>query len=397
VGYIFEQEIESIINVVRTKTIGEDDEIRLRSILKSPIHTSIKAYFRAEVEKIFQQEREKENRSKKLPYELPEVVSLQKQIDKLLILNYHFTRDEFDTLLDESVHFQFNYLCRPQWTLLNFIFGTNHVITTSVTESKLRYCVDYSYIPILLKRYIEERGYTEIKYEDFQALLKKIDDEIISLHNPEELARMLRPLFAFLESTLPPQAEERTIPINAAIVFFEDKRCTNIQQRLEIERDLRGYSNITLQNLIDILQSAYNNESPTIEQEEIQEQVLSTVNEENNESVSLPSTSVSENQESALSEISSEPIQANPTTLEVTLSSWFPQNVREKIVRKLFHKNEGAFQKVLVEIEEISQWADVAHYLDAFFITSNIDPFEEAAVLFTDTLYDYYHRISPSN
>ncbi len=396
-GYIFEQEIESIINVVRTKTIGEGDEIRLRSILKSPIHASIKAYFRAEVEKIFQQEREKENRSKRLPYESPEVVSLQKQIDKLLILNYHFTRDEFDTLLDESVHFQFNYLCRPQWTLLNFIFGTNRVITTSVIESRLKCCVDYSYIPYLIKRYIEEHGYTEIKYEDFQALLKKIDNEIIAIHNPEELARMLRPLFAFLESTLPPQAEERTIPINAAIVFFEDKRCNNIQQRLEIERDLRGSSDITLQNLIDILQSAYSNESPAVEKEEVKEQLLSIVNEENTSESSSPSTSVSENQESALSEISSEPIQANPTTLEITISSWFPKNIREKIVRKLFHKNEGAFQKVLAELEESSQWADVAHYLDAFFITNDIDPFEEAAVLFTDTLYDYYHRISPSN
>ncbi len=113
-GYIFESDIASIINSVRAKTIGEEDGIVLKKVLSARIHPALKAYFKSEVEKILLQERGLEHRSKKLPYALPEVVSLQHRIDTVLVQNYRFGRQEYESLLDESVHFQFNYLCRPQ-------------------------------------------------------------------------------------------------------------------------------------------------------------------------------------------------------------------------------------------------------------------------------------------
>ena len=80
-GYIFEAEIAAIMNTVRARTIGESENIRLREVLRSDIHPAIKAYFKAEVERILQEERALELRSKKLSYSLSEVSSLQHQID----------------------------------------------------------------------------------------------------------------------------------------------------------------------------------------------------------------------------------------------------------------------------------------------------------------------------
>jgi hypothetical protein len=37
-GYIFEQEIESIINAVRANTIGEEDQVLLKRVLAADIH-----------------------------------------------------------------------------------------------------------------------------------------------------------------------------------------------------------------------------------------------------------------------------------------------------------------------------------------------------------------------
>ena len=51
-GYIFEQEIEAIKNAVRARTIGEEETIRLRHVLGANIHPSVKAYCKAEVEKL---------------------------------------------------------------------------------------------------------------------------------------------------------------------------------------------------------------------------------------------------------------------------------------------------------------------------------------------------------
>jgi len=191
-GFIFEAEIDSIIHAVHIKTIGEDDGIVLKKILAAPIHPAIKAYYKAEVEKKLAQEHGLEYRSKKFSYALPEIRSLEGQIDLLLVQNYHFSLQEFESLLDEAVHFQFNYLCRPQWTLLNFIVGEQRRVASEHVEKRLKYCVDYTYFPELLFRYITDHGLAEVTYEEFKSLVEKIDREVVARHSSLELAHMTR-------------------------------------------------------------------------------------------------------------------------------------------------------------------------------------------------------------
>lgn len=411
-GYIFEQEIETIINVVRTRTIGEADGILLKHILRAPIHPSIKAYFRAEVEKVLHQEHAREFLSKKLAYGIPEVVSLRKQIDKLLLLNYQFTREEFESLLDESVHFQFNYLCRPRWTLINFIFGTNRTVSTTHIETKLTYCVDYSYFVHLIKQYCTARGLTELKYEEFQTLVKRIDDEVIALHAPAELARMLKPLFTFLQATLPPTTDVLTIPINAAIVFFEDKQLHSIRERLEHERDVKAHNHVTMEDLTALIESLYDKSTPpepvleheqlTIVQEPPVEQLNPQLQYSLTESTTLsnqqnqvtneliqPEAIEKETETSVIPEKEHVEQEAIPPSYDVT--TLFPKKVYDKLLRVLFQRDARKFNRVLSEILALQHWDDVAHYLDGFYLVENIDPFCEEAVLFTDILYEYYH------
>ena len=86
--FLFEQEIDQILSTVRAQTIGESENITLRELLVANIHPALKAYFRAEVEKVLHDARTQELRSKRFPYSLPEVLSLQQQIDVLLVQHY---------------------------------------------------------------------------------------------------------------------------------------------------------------------------------------------------------------------------------------------------------------------------------------------------------------------
>ncbi|MBE0555640.1 MAG: hypothetical protein IH628_00265, partial [Proteobacteria bacterium] len=238
-GYIFESEIETIMNTVRVRTIGEADTITLRQMLRSDIHPAIKAYFKSEVEKQLIEARRQEVRSKNFPYALSEIVSLQRQIDVILVHQYQFDQAEFEVLLDQSVHFHFNYLCRPQWTLLNFMFEDRRRITTSEVLRKVRYCADFRYFPRVLQRYIGDKGLAEIEYTEFKSLVKRIDDAILERHSAEDLATLTRPLIKFLGMGLPNThfaMGEPTLPINAAIVFFEDKHMIELKEKLEEER-----------------------------------------------------------------------------------------------------------------------------------------------------------------
>jgi hypothetical protein len=417
-GYIFEAEIESIIHAVHIKTIGEDDGIVLKKILSAKIHPAVKAYFKAEVEKTLMQERGLEYRSKKFSYALPEVRSLEEQIDLLLVLNYHFSLQDFESLLDESVHFQFNYLCRPQWTLLNFIVGEQRRVASEVIEKRLRYCVDYMYFPELMKRYIIDHGLAEVTYEEFKSLIEKIDQEVVTRHSSLELAHMTRALFDFVESgKMVPQVEfeQQSLPINAAIVFFGDKNLAEICTRLEFERDHHRVLQITADRLADIIEvvrtgnedaTAHGCAPPLVPPDAVQHggEPESTVHVESTgpgqetidgasaaEKNVKPKTPVlvfGENDEKYLA--------STPSARQKEILDLFPGEEFALIVRKLFANDEPALRGAVTEISLLRTWEQVAQYLDKLFLMNQIDPFSAEAVGFTDKLYAHFHTSNAS-
>ncbi len=412
-GYIFEAEVESIIQAVHIKTIGEDDGIVLKKILSAGIHPAVKAYFKAEVEKTLAQERGLEYRSKKFSYSLPEVRSLEEQIDLLLVQNYYFSLQEFESLLDESVHFQFNYLCRPQWTLLNFIVGEQRRVASEHIEKRLKYCVDYTYFPELIKRYIADHGLAEVTYEEFKALVEKIDHEVVARHSSLELAHMTRALFDFIESgKMVPQVEfeQQTLPINAAIVFYEDKKNPEICARLEFERDRNHLLQITADRLADIIEivrtgnenaTAHLSASPIIPSNSIQHvnEPASTIIVDDTELVReiIDGTQVAEKSVQpktpllVFGENDEKYLASTPSAKQKEILDLFPEEEFALIVRKLFANDELAFRGAITEISLLREWEQVAQYLDKLFQINQIDPFSEEAVGFTDKLYTHFH------
>lgn len=415
-GYIFEQEIESIINAVRAKTIGEEDDVLLKRVLAADIYPALKAYFKAEVEKKLETARATETRSGNFPYGLPEVASLQKQIDLVLVYYYHFTRQEFESLLEESVNFQFNYLCRPQWTLLNFIIGDVRSVQASVVEKKLRYCIDYVYFPELIKRYMVAHGLAGMMYEEFKKLLEKIDNEVTARHSSYELAQMTRALFAFVETgktTPKDNLTQQTLPINAAIVFFEDKHLDEIRARLEFERDKHAVNVLTiaqLANFVEIVRTGDENAkavplttppSPVAEgkmTEPLPMPMSSKMSTQAEQPRIIPmpkshNVPVKEVPKAAkptvmvFGENDEQYIKATPGKKQHALLSIFTEVEQERLIRKIFKNDKPAFLALIMEISLAKEWAPAAHSLDALFMSNDIDPFSEDAVFFTDRLY----------
>lgn len=408
-GYIFESEIELIMNAVRSRTIGEAESIRLRDVLSAHLHPAVKAYFKARVQQMLQLDRQTEVRSKKFPYSLPEVVRLQEQIDLLLVHNYVFGQHDFALMLDHAVHFQFNFLCRPQWTLLNFIFENQRRRPTSDIRRKLRYCVDYSYYAEIIKRFIEDRGLAEMTYEEFSDLVEKIDQEIVSRHTSVELALMTRPILRFIESAqLAPgqQPTEAAIPINAAIVFFEDKKLNDIKDRLELERDRTEIKNLSLRRLANIIEKVstknedaevdFPEDHPEEERAVTVEEKPQQVDEAQPEPPKAPKPPIkiysdfkddepfvisqpvsSEGPNGTLDEISESGVLVN-------LHSLFSPSEEKTFIKKIFHKDELLFRESLDQLNRMADWKEASQYLQQIYITNDVDPFSEEAILFTD-------------
>ncbi len=386
-GYIFEQEIDQILATVRARTIGEDESITLRQVLNAAIHPALKAYCRAEVEKILEEERATEHRSKRFPYSLSDVISLQKQIDVLLVQHYEFTQDEFERVLDEAVHFEFNYLCRPQWTLLNYVVGERRRVGMSEVERKLARCVDYQYFPELIRRYSVDRGLAELTYEDFRSLVERIDREVVRRHRAPELAGMTRSLISFVDfGKASPHGPDNqpTLPTNAAIVFFEDKHLDEIKVRLEHERDKNGKATMTLAELAEIVREVWTEhedagpapaDSPTATspvEAVLTEMPTSAPTEE------APSTGVDE-------VVATEAVGPQPSLTD--LHDLFTHADIKRFVKSIFHKHDSAFRAALDDLNRFTAWDDASHFLDDLFVLQNVDPFSKEAVEFTDRVY----------
>jgi hypothetical protein len=411
-GFIFESEIELIMNSVRARTIGESETIRLKDILTADLHPAIKAYFKARVQQILQQERQTEVRSKKLPYPLPEVRRMQEQIDLLLVHNYEFGQHDFSLMLDHAVHFQFNFLCRPQWTLLNFIFENQRRRPTSDIRRKLRYCVDYAYYAEIIKRIIDDRGLAEMTYEEFSELLEKIDNEIVSRHSSVELSLMTRPILRFIEPTqTAPRVTlgDMTIPINAAVVFFEDKKLNEIKERLETERDKNSLTQVSLRmlaNLIEKVRTRNEDAEVVFPDEHVaeKEQEKRTEKVETPQPVSPDQAATPRGPVKVYSDFYDEqPKEGSPipTTDQstsvlaegggevgelVNLQSLFSPSEEKTFIKKIFDKDELLFRETLDQINKMTSWGEASQYLRQVFLTNDVDPFSEVAILFTDKI-----------
>ncbi len=413
-GYIFESEIEQIKNVVRTRTIGEAEAITLRDILVSKIHPAIKAYFKAEVERNLQQEHELETRSKKFSYTIPEVVSLQHQEDLLLMVHYQFNQNEFDSLLDQAVHFTFNFLCRPQFTLVEFLFENQRRMSTSSIERKLNYCPDYEYYSLLLKRYFTERGLTEMSYEEFKALLKKIDAEVISRHTSQELANMTKAIIGFVEAVQDksrPNGLPRTLPINAAIVFFEDKDLSEIKLRLEYERDHNKLLEIDLVRLAAIIEDvrSMSSEHPAVRAMAEVETNEPLVANQQSVKVSIDRMAAegiepikpievvnigrqteivpaSENQTESATILPSDVETVNLPAIESMLST----SEEKKILKSIFHKDKDEFHATLAALDRAGSWEEASLILDDLFLARDVSPQSKVAILLTEKTYERY-------
>ncbi len=421
-GYIFEAEIERIMNTVRARTIGEADTITLRDILTSKIHPAIKAYFKAEVERQLKEERQLEVRSRKFSYSIPEVTSLQRQMDLQLMVHYQFDQHEFDTLIDQAVHFTFNFLCRPQFTLMEFLFENQRHQSTSSIEQKLSYCVDYGYFSLLLKRYFTERGLAAVSYEEFKELLAKIDSEVVSTHSSFELANMTRAIVGFVEAVEEQargQEKASTLPINAAIVFFEDKNLSEIKLRLEYERDHNHLVNISIQRLAEIIEEVRaitsgrqlepvdGDAAPPIPPSDQNRQIVPEVERsdggegwrEQNGALeykddTVPASSPAESR--MFESVSSRSLGASAPVSDrlPDVNSLLSDSEKKKIVKKIFHKDEDEFHITLDLLSQATTWEEASLILDDLFLAKGIDPQSKIAILLTEKLFGRYHPVS---
>jgi len=242
---------ESLFRELSQRTIGDSSSISLKTVLDAAIPKGIKTYFQAEALSWFEHDLSSSRRFTRIDKTAPEMQHLATSFLVPLTAAYVFTREEFLETLENAILFLENYLCRPQWTLHNFVFEEPSPVTRDVLLAKLRYFTDYAYLPRLIEQIVRRRNLTEIEPGAFQELLARIDEEVVRQHTARELGMLLKPIFEFLNfaNSSPDQA----IPVKTVLLFFEDKKMPFHREYIDSICHIRNQTTITHESLLGMV------------------------------------------------------------------------------------------------------------------------------------------------
>lgn len=425
---MLEQETREIVTTLAQRIIGTAKSVTLRDVLAADSPGNIKLFMQCEVAQWLHNDLVNAPRFSNIRFGEIDVRHLTRTYTRTIAAGYSFTRDEFMETLESAVHFVGNYLCRPQWTLSQFLFPHADRISVVDMQVKFSYLADYLYLPRLVTGYMTQKHVKEIGRADFRALLARIDGEVTKRHSASELARLAEPIFDFL--LLARNITGKPIPVQPILAFFDDKAVIPVKEYIERICHIRNMTGITLDQLTAMIQDLYGelkndvtrlgtdfvlpaeqsapSEPSHIKQPDTKEQTVqvdaipSALEEpEPSESVQSDETAVrkpdtADTEQERVSGTDRRNIALSLTFSGMTgshqddehtfrdLRTMIDDRLQERFVHTIF-QNDGAYYNVVIDsLNGMQSWHEASRYLKTFYQTSGIDPFLPDVVQFTD-------------
>ncbi|MFM8437822.1 MAG: hypothetical protein ACKOAX_05055 [Candidatus Kapaibacterium sp.] len=167
----------------------------------------------------------------------PETASILRDLDLRYHKNARFERDQLLSIADAAVKGVLNYRVRPRTTLKWFVYRGEPTKPIHEIYLRMRYFADYPYLHEGFNRWLVQRGLRFdsldiISVLEFERLIKRIDDDAILDLSPSEFVNMIVPI-GYCFPPDPGEPADRGIPIEAVIIFLDDKEVYVIAQKLE--------------------------------------------------------------------------------------------------------------------------------------------------------------------
>ncbi len=265
---MFEKLIENtkarILNSIET----DNKFIYLQDLLHNDgIDPCFKSYFTAEVAWWVYKEQLIRGKNKHFDLERDDIKTFYKNIDELYMKSARFDRNNISKVTDNAVKTVLNYLVRPQTTLKWFIFRGE--LTKSFYEIILRldYFYDYSYLKnAIILNFGGALGKLEqtimVTSPSFAEQIDKIDSEKIATLDPDGFIELIKPIFELFNHNADIN-EDSQIPIEAIILYFDDKSLALLKQKTEsmlFDNDIKLISVKELRDLIESSSADISNE-----------------------------------------------------------------------------------------------------------------------------------------
>jgi hypothetical protein len=256
---MFEKQIEITRARIANSIDGSNKYVYLRDLLQNDgIEPCFKTYFTAEVSWWIYREQLLRKKNKNFDLDHENIKSFYEKIDELYMKTARFDMAHIEKLTDNAVKTILNFLVRPQTTLKWFIYRGE--LTKNFYEMILRldYFYNYSYLKNSIISYfgndaelLEQK--ILITSPEFSDALVKIDSEHVSNMDNDGFVDLITPVFEFFNYGKK-VTDETQIPIEAMILFFDDKSLGLLKEKTEsmlFDNDKKLISIIDIKEMLE--------------------------------------------------------------------------------------------------------------------------------------------------
>jgi hypothetical protein len=220
-------------NILNSLNISSEF-VYLRDILDSSLDEPYKKFLSAEVRWWIYEDRLLRSANKSFDFKGMNKTEVNEQIDNIYWNNARFELNEFEELIKKAVRYRLNYLCRPKYTLMKFIFADQPTRLAKEVLMKLDYFTDYSYLldSILSSINIDSEFPDEneiLNRNGFENLLDEIDAKMIDSLDVDGLRNLLDNLIFFFGIK---KSKVSKVPSELIVLFLKEKNLNPISDKL---------------------------------------------------------------------------------------------------------------------------------------------------------------------
>ncbi len=217
---MFEREIKFIydFNLNKVKKIGSF--LTYDQLISADLHPAILKYISAEIDYLIFEDRQKMLRDSVFDYTSEKINQYFLQIGEEVKSTKRFSLDYVKKLILHATSFNVNFLVRPNWSLVKFIYDEEEHKTTLEIKQILNYVYYYDYLKDVLISYLNKKKLLSLNNTEFKQLLIKIDKIGIDSYLNDMLETSLGSISEFLNFG---NTNKSKVPIKAVEGFLKEK------------------------------------------------------------------------------------------------------------------------------------------------------------------------------
>ncbi len=221
---MFEKEIKFItdFNLNRIKRAGS--LFTLESLTSAGVHPSIVQYVSAELEYLIYLDRQKLLQKSVFDYSGEEITKyftlIAGEIKKKKLIPY----EDVKRLVEQAVMFNVNFVLRPNWTYMKFIFNGDELKSTEEIILFMNYAYYYGYIKNIITNVIEKRKILALSNIEFEEFLEKIQAELLSTQVERVYEDSLTSISDFINQG---EVNKKKISVGTYEIFLKEKNLSD--------------------------------------------------------------------------------------------------------------------------------------------------------------------------